>query len=147
LADSVACGSSTSMDDDDAGMMPPPPPKTQAGKREKPAAKKRKRDNDELTESAKARKKAAEPTTQEVDNSGDTLAVDARLQVDALQGSVNKSSKNGGKGQKGGKEKPKLKGLEKRRQQRAEIQGMNKKNEFYRDTDTKNRRKSRNNNT
>ena len=88
LADSVACGSSTSMDDDDAGMMPPPPPKTQAGKREKPAAKKRKRDNDELTESAKARKKAAEPTTQEVDYSGDTLAVDARLQVDALQGQI-----------------------------------------------------------
>lgn len=38
---------------------------------------------------------------------------------------------------------PKLKGLEKRRMHRQEIQAMNKKNEFYKDKDIKNRRQRR----
>ncbi|KAH9523718.1 Nucleolar GTP-binding protein 2 [Bulinus truncatus] len=60
--------------------------------------------------------------------------------------SVNSSGKRKNKRQREDDEEmtsPRLTGLLKRRMHRQEIKGMNKKNEFYKDKDVKNRRKSR----
>jgi len=92
---------------------------------------------DDGPSNGKQRKITTPDSVRDTDGSSPSTSQSASL------GSSNKPSQKRRRINEDIETTPKLKGIEKRRQQRQEIKAMNKKPEFYKDKDVKNRRQNR----